>query len=64
MLLYASVLMFAMWHAASAAAEETQVQHGTFAAFKGVLRHSFSPIVMVSVQVQTLQLTRFLSSLL
>jgi hypothetical protein len=51
MLLFASVLMFAMWHSASAAAEDADVQHGTFAVIKGVLRHSFSPIIMVGVQV-------------
>lgn len=50
MLLYASVLMIGMWHAASAAAKESQVHHGTFDTFNGVLRHSFSPIIMVSVQ--------------
>ena len=52
MLLYASVLVFAMWHAASTAEKETNVHHGTFAAFNGVLRHSFSPIIMVSVQAR------------
>lgn len=52
MLLYASVLVFAMWHAASSAEKETKVHHGTFAAFNGVLRHSFSPIIMVSVQAR------------
>jgi hypothetical protein len=48
MLLFSALLVFAMHHAA-AAADASRVH--TFHIMKGVLRHSFSPIIMVSVQV-------------